>query len=702
MGEGKLDALWVGFDGSLKLEFHGSKVTSDAGLRAYRELDDALDLTASAGGLLHDQRTGKNTRHSMTALLRQSVYSRLAGYEDTNAAERLCVDPAMRQVVGGRARETHGASTSHMGRFEREVLTQTGKLEALTDLSGRWINRFRGTRPSSEVVLNMDSSVSETYGRQEGSEYNGHFDCTCYHPLFCFNQFGDLERAMLRHGNVHSAADWRSLLEPIVARYPGPDMRRYFRADAALAPRGVRVPGEGGLRVRDPAPRQRGAPSGDRVPPDPPGGPSAAAADHLLRQLRVPRRQLERVAPRGGEGGVARGRAVPTRGLHRDQPAPGRRGRGPLLQRTRDRRAVDQGGQERGEVDPALLPRLRRQPCPAATLRPGVQPRELPSSAGAAEKRRALVADQAARESDQDRGQGGADGAVRGVPDGGGRGAASSVPYYLGSDPQVETGQDGVGMRNVLPDLGPKAGTSGDSPRGDGESVIRTIRNIQTHTGHKQFQYVWCSALRSNWGDGAVDLSSSAYDGRGRRVKWEIPVKSVRCFSNLRLQGTRRSPRTDPMMLGKNRMNPEDDPSWRSYKLAVIDVGNGMVPVAERVAITGEAFQILEQHNLMPRFGVITACNPLGQAVDASTNEALSSQLRERLQQLRVRVVPCSAGAVNCSHREASFAVVMPLRSLTDLALEFRQSAIFWFEEDRFWLMPAAVQTQPVDLSSRT
>ncbi|MBM4108788.1 MAG: hypothetical protein FJ255_08245 [Phycisphaerae bacterium] len=110
MGEGTKDALRIEFDGSLKLEFHASKVTSDAGLLAHRELDDALDLTASAAGLLHDRRTGTNTRHTMTALLRQSVYSRLAGCEDTNDAERLCVDPAMRQVVGGRAREAHAAS----------------------------------------------------------------------------------------------------------------------------------------------------------------------------------------------------------------------------------------------------------------------------------------------------------------------------------------------------------------------------------------------------------------------------------------------------------------------------------------------------------------------------------------------------------------------------------------------------------------
>ena len=75
-------------------------ITSDAGLLPYRELDDALDLTDTAGDELADDHTGKNGRHRLTGLLRQSVFGRLAGYEDVNDAERLCRDPAMRWVVG--------------------------------------------------------------------------------------------------------------------------------------------------------------------------------------------------------------------------------------------------------------------------------------------------------------------------------------------------------------------------------------------------------------------------------------------------------------------------------------------------------------------------------------------------------------------------------------------------------------------------
>src|SRR3954451_14393451 len=127
------------------------------------------------------------------------------------------------------------ASASQMGRFETEVLVQEANLSALADLPGRWIDRVHARRPVRGIVLDMDSCVSPTHGEQEGSAYNGHFACTCYHPLFVFNQFGDLERGALRPGSVHSAEGWRAVLEPVIARYRTTMKRRYFRADAGFA-----------------------------------------------------------------------------------------------------------------------------------------------------------------------------------------------------------------------------------------------------------------------------------------------------------------------------------------------------------------------------------------------------------------------------------------------------------------------------------
>ena len=127
MGESTNPRATLRFDRRVRLEFRGATITSDAGLLACRELDDALGLTETANECLQESRGGRNVQHRLVDLLRQSVYSRLAGYEDTNDAERLAQDPTMRVVVGRRGGpERPAASTNTMSRFETEVLTQDG------------------------------------------------------------------------------------------------------------------------------------------------------------------------------------------------------------------------------------------------------------------------------------------------------------------------------------------------------------------------------------------------------------------------------------------------------------------------------------------------------------------------------------------------------------------------------------------------
>ena len=237
MGDCQKSDLRVGFDRTLKLKFLGSQVTTDAGLLAYRELDNKLGLTVLGADSLQDSRLGRNKQHALLPLLRQSIYTRLAGYEDVNDVERLSIDPAMRHVVGGRAAqpEKQAASASEVGRFETETLSSKSNLTALMKLSGRWIDTVHQRQALKQLILDMDSSVSETYGRQQGTAYNGYFECLCYHPLFLFNQFGDLESVMLRRGNNASAKFWRRVLLPVIERYRHLSIPKFFRGDAAFA-----------------------------------------------------------------------------------------------------------------------------------------------------------------------------------------------------------------------------------------------------------------------------------------------------------------------------------------------------------------------------------------------------------------------------------------------------------------------------------
>ena len=130
-GESNDEVLKLDFDRRLMLQFRGSVVTSDAGLLAYRELDDALGLSTMAGETLADARTGRNGRHALVGLLRQSVFGRLAGYEDVNDASRLRHDPAMRWIVGGKAAQGSAASPSQMGRFETRWLAAPANFSSL-------------------------------------------------------------------------------------------------------------------------------------------------------------------------------------------------------------------------------------------------------------------------------------------------------------------------------------------------------------------------------------------------------------------------------------------------------------------------------------------------------------------------------------------------------------------------------------------
>ena len=167
MGEAKKGALKIRFDRRLRLEFHGTRITSDAGLLACRELDDALGLTVRAPVQLQEIRHGRNIQHELAPLLRQSVYSRLAGYEDTNDAERLAQDPAMQAVVGRRALEKQAAGANTLSRFETEVLTREENLKGLSELNREWVDRAMAHSPISESSWTWTARKAPSMGSRK-------------------------------------------------------------------------------------------------------------------------------------------------------------------------------------------------------------------------------------------------------------------------------------------------------------------------------------------------------------------------------------------------------------------------------------------------------------------------------------------------------------------------------------------------------
>lgn len=155
-------------DWCLKLEFHGSEIILVAELLAYRELDDVLGPKKMTSAVLADQRRGKKRQHLSTGLPRQSIYNCLAGYADDNDADRLAVGPAMRPIVYHRGLQRAATSTAQMAWFATECLTFSDNLRTPSDLPGLWIDRAHDRQPAKVIVLDMGSSVSPTWGDQEG------------------------------------------------------------------------------------------------------------------------------------------------------------------------------------------------------------------------------------------------------------------------------------------------------------------------------------------------------------------------------------------------------------------------------------------------------------------------------------------------------------------------------------------------------
>ena len=171
-GAGLQRADRVDFDPRVRLEFKGTQLSSDGGLLVMRELDNTLGLSELASAALRDIRCGKNTVHRLDGLFRRSVYGRLAGYEDVNHADRLALDPVMRQVVGGRVVDAQAASATQMGRLKAETLALPENREALADLNGQWIDRFHDRNGLKFIVLDMDSSVSPTHGKDLNARHH--------------------------------------------------------------------------------------------------------------------------------------------------------------------------------------------------------------------------------------------------------------------------------------------------------------------------------------------------------------------------------------------------------------------------------------------------------------------------------------------------------------------------------------------------
>ena len=466
MGELHHEPFQFAFNGFLKVAFQGSRITSDAGLLLVRELDERLGLETLISEHLNDSRQGLNTQFSLADLLRQSVYSRLAGYEDLNDAVRVSADPTFRLIGSPKRWDRGGALTSTLHWFETELLTQEDNLAGLRAVNREVLAQAEMATPTDRIVLDMDSSESPVHGAQEGSAYNGHFESVCYHPLFLFTEHGDCLAATLRPGNVHSAEDWDDLLLPEIERQQRELKRVAFRADAAFAKPEIYDALE--TRDVDYAIRMPANKSLELEIEDilfrPPGRPSRKplvrykSFRYQAKSWTTPRRIVAKVEHHQGE-------LFPPRRLHRDQHGPLESIGRPVLQQARHGGAMDQGRQAGDALDPVVLPSFPGERSAPTTERPGLQPGQPVAQTCPAAADQALVADESPAAASENRGPAGEACAVLLAPAGRGASDPAAVRRHAAED------LGAAGARRLT------RGLSATKRRRQGTRVERCLRN---------------------------------------------------------------------------------------------------------------------------------------------------------------------------------------------------------------------------------
>ncbi len=221
----------------IRVDFSGGQISSDAGLLPLRAFDQCYGLTQGLGEGVCDAREEERVRHSVLSLFRQRLYQIIAGYEDTNDADRLRHDPVFQILADQPLGEPLGSQPT-LSRWENSPWPRD--LLKLQDALLDWFVKICGKQVQNrgEILLDVDSTDDPTHGQQQLSFFNGGYDQHMYHPLLIFERHtGCLLAARLRAGKVVSHARIIPLLLRIVPRLQRefPNVRIKLRADAGFA-----------------------------------------------------------------------------------------------------------------------------------------------------------------------------------------------------------------------------------------------------------------------------------------------------------------------------------------------------------------------------------------------------------------------------------------------------------------------------------
>lgn len=228
----RLPQIALQFNRKLKLSNEGDELSSDTGQFLFREFDDKLGFTKTIFEHLQLKDERSFHIHQNKQLFRQKIYQMISGYHEDDAADQLTHDPVFTQVIDTLALASQPSLSRFYKRFDEQSLDQ------LQAANQALLDKVHETRQADTIIFDLDSTHSDTYGKQEQSAYNAHYGTVGFHPLVAFDGLtGDFLKAQLRPGNVYTSNGVVDFMRPVIEHYNEkfPETTPLVRGDSGFA-----------------------------------------------------------------------------------------------------------------------------------------------------------------------------------------------------------------------------------------------------------------------------------------------------------------------------------------------------------------------------------------------------------------------------------------------------------------------------------
>lgn len=220
------------FNRKIKLSNDGGSLSSDTGEFLFREFDEKINFSKTLCQYLRLNDSRAYYLHSNENLLRQKIYQLIAGYSEDDAADQLTKDPVFTQILGTPALASQPSLSRFYTRFDEE------SMDHLNQANQELLDKIHAFRKALALFIDLDSTHSDTHGKQESSSYNSHYGTMGFHPLVAFDgATGDFLKAKLRPGNVYTSNGVVEFIQPLIEHYNEtfPETSLFLRGDSGFA-----------------------------------------------------------------------------------------------------------------------------------------------------------------------------------------------------------------------------------------------------------------------------------------------------------------------------------------------------------------------------------------------------------------------------------------------------------------------------------